>query len=88
MARVNTNPEDLIRVAQAIAGTANEIQSAMTKVKSRVGSANWDDDVRKRFEEAWGGLSKSISRFSQEMETLAKEVKAKGEALREYQGKK
>lgn len=65
MTAVNTDPQDMRRLASEMRRADTEIAGAIRKVRSALNGARWDDPVRKKFEQQLGEMESVIKRFSQ-----------------------
>ena len=69
--RVHASPEDVRKLAAALSTYQQEVAAAGRKVRSALGSANWHDGQKDKFEARYKDLQKSIDRFmSGEVSTM------------------
>jgi len=60
---VNARPEDIRKLATALATYRQEVVGAGRKVQSALGAAHWHDGQKDKFEARYRDLQKSIDRF-------------------------
>jgi hypothetical protein len=60
---VNANPEDVRKLAAALAAYQRDVTDAGRRVQKALASAYWHDDQKRRFEERYQELQRHVDRF-------------------------
>lgn len=85
-AGINTDPESLLKVAQAINTADAEIKAAILKMQSALNSAQWNDPVRQRFNSDFASLLAGLRSFQSNAPATAQYLRTKAEQLKAYNG--
>jgi hypothetical protein len=86
MAGVNTDPDDLIKVANAISRAEKEIQSAVSTMQSTLRGAKWDDPVRRKFDSDFNGLIAGLKAFQSNAPGTVQHLRTKAAQLKQFMG--
>lgn len=84
MSSVNAKPEDLRKVANAIKTADAEIKAAVQKMQSSLNSAQWNDPVRKKFEQDFNGLLSSLRSFQSSAPGTVQYLNKKASELEQF----
>jgi DNA repair ATPase RecN len=82
---VNTDPESLEHIATVINTATNEISAAVQKMQSALSSAQWNDNVRRKFESDFAVLISDLKKFQSEAPKTVQYLKTKANQLKQFQ---
>ncbi|RLV47709.1 hypothetical protein D9V37_16300 [Nocardioides mangrovicus] len=73
---VNASPQDIRKLAGALAAYRDEVTKASKKVQGALAQANWHDSRKQQFEGKYRDLQKKIDSFmSSDVDQMAKGLK-------------
>lgn len=84
---INTDPAALGRMAQELTRLDKTVQDATRKVRSQLNASQWNDPVRRNFEQLLADIEKSSRALGEMSRDGAKMLKTKEQQLRAYQGR-
>ena len=84
---VNTDPAALARMAQELTRLEKSVQEATRRVRSQLNGSQWNDPVRKNFEELLNNLERNARSMSQMSNEGARMLKTKEQQIRAYMGR-
>lgn len=84
MPPVNTNPDDLLKVANAISTADQDIKAAIQKMQSALNSAQWNDPVRVRFDTDFANLLAGLRMFQSNAPATVQHLKVKANQLKAF----
>lgn len=82
---INTDPESLERVASVINTATDEIAAAVQKMQSALSSAQWNDNVRRKFDSEFATLVSNLRKFQSQAPQTVQYLKTKANQLKQYQ---
>lgn len=82
---INTDPESLERVAFVINTATGEIAAAVQKMQSALSSAQWNDNVRRKFDSDFADLVSNLKKFQSQAPQTVQYLKTKANQLKQYQ---
>jgi len=83
---VHASPQDVKKLAAALAAYKGEVSAAGQKVQRALNAANWRDGQKERFEAHYREFHRAIERFmSGEVDTMVRDLNELARRLAEIQ---
>ncbi|MCX2755319.1 MULTISPECIES: hypothetical protein [unclassified Gordonia (in: high G+C Gram-positive bacteria)] len=84
---INTDPAALARMAQELTRLEKSVQEATRRVRTQLNGSQWNDPVRKNFEDLLGNIERNSRTIAQMSNEGARMLKAKEQQIRTYMGR-
>lgn len=84
--RVNANPNDIRKLATALAAYKKQVETASKQVQGALNAAHWHDPQKDKFEAHYKDLQRSINGFlNGEVEQMVKSLNQLAQKIAEIQ---
>ncbi|MDF3284661.1 hypothetical protein [Gordonia sp. N1V] len=84
---INTDPAALARMAQELNRLEKSVQEATRRVRTQLNGTQWNDPVRKNFEDLLGNIERNARTIGQMSNEGARMLKSKEQQIRAYMGR-